>query len=461
MGITRLLAIQLVLISAIWCPVQANVGQASSAPDSINVVIVAPAQTKFYIEQQDEFGNTSLLTRGTNRLPVKIMLRDAHWQSQTLYLIDGTNDLRFVQDETKKYWLLRSGDSQRDRELNFYVAYRKEIEPTKKSDDPQNEYLWTIENPVERERLFQNRLDKQLFFLKTYALKHKLSDDFVQTWQQILHYEMRMHSVRLNPQTASKSHTQTLTGFASEFTADSALFIPAYRHAATGYASLLATGKSGSKNPSMLQRYNVAATTFTGKTRDYVLTSVLLMAINKEIPTSSQTEFDTCLAQYFADCQTYSYEKYVRRATSLRTGDLEDGTLLSSTNQPILFGQATTQALATYVDFWASWCVPCREEMPNSKKLSADYGPKGVRFLYVSLDKNPAAWDRAMKIVGLNKADSYLLVNDYKSSVAKRFTITTIPRYLLIDKTGRVVSSNAPRPGTPEIRKLLEATLKK
>lgn len=127
----------------------------------------------------------------------------------------------------------------------------------------------------------------------------------------------------------------------------------------------------------------------------------------------------------------------------------------------VSFSQATTGAKLTYVDFWASWCAPCRAEMPHSKELQARYGPKGVQFVYISLDKNPAAWDRAVQTLGLAHLQSYLLVNNYQSSLARQLSLTSIPRYVLLGKDGQVLSANAPRPSTAALQRLLTIYLTK
>lgn len=103
-----------------------------------------------------------------------------------------------------------------------------------------------------------------------------------------------------------------------------------------------------------------------------------------------------------------------------------------------------------YLDFWASWCRPCKNEMPHSAKLKEQLKGKDVVFLYISSDQNETAWRNAMEqlnITGENFRASKKVWEDYNSLLNVRY----IPRYVLIDKEGNIVDENAKRPSNPEI----------
>jgi thiol-disulfide isomerase/thioredoxin len=115
----------------------------------------------------------------------------------------------------------------------------------------------------------------------------------------------------------------------------------------------------------------------------------------------------------------------------------------------------------TYIDFWASWCVPCRTEMPNSKKLKEEYINKGINFVYISTDENPADWEKAMQQIGLSETENYLLPKGNESEIVKKYKINSIPRYMIIDKDGKVINQDAPRPSDPKIRQIFDELLRK
>ncbi|MGJ1433537.1 TlpA family protein disulfide reductase [Sphingobacterium spiritivorum] len=100
-----------------------------------------------------------------------------------------------------------------------------------------------------------------------------------------------------------------------------------------------------------------------------------------------------------------------------------------------------------YIDFWASWCSPCRAEMKNGAPVLharlADN--KDMVFLYISIDDSEDKWRKAInedQIEGIH----LLSKGGVKSPVARAFNIAGVPRYVIIGRDGRVIDSAAPRP---------------
>jgi len=93
------------------------------------------------------------------------------------------------------------------------------------------------------------------------------------------------------------------------------------------------------------------------------------------------------------------------------------------------------------IDFWASWCGPCRRENPNVVEAFNKYKNKNFTVLGVSLDKGKPEWIEAIKADGLN----WIHVSDLKywsNAVAQQFQIQSIPQNFLIDPQGRIVGKN-------------------
>ena len=108
--------------------------------------------------------------------------------------------------------------------------------------------------------------------------------------------------------------------------------------------------------------------------------------------------------------------------------------------------------------FTATWCGPCRAEMPFLHELEAEYSDKNVTFIGVSVDedKNRQAWldmmvDKDIKGVQLF-ADGW-------SQITKDYAINGIPRFMLFDTEGNVADLDADRPSSEGIRPALDALL--
>ncbi|MCD7939743.1 MAG: TlpA family protein disulfide reductase [Bacteroides intestinalis] len=113
-----------------------------------------------------------------------------------------------------------------------------------------------------------------------------------------------------------------------------------------------------------------------------------------------------------------------------------------------------------YIDVWATWCGPCLKEIPHLKKLEADYKDKNIVFLGVSIDsqKDYTKWKEFLKqerLVGIQ-----LFAGDKAKDISKPYKITGIPRFILVGKDGKIISADAPRPSSTEVRKMLDAALR-
>jgi len=105
------------------------------------------------------------------------------------------------------------------------------------------------------------------------------------------------------------------------------------------------------------------------------------------------------------------------------------------------------------IDFWASWCSPCRSENPNVVKAYNSYKDKGFDIVGVSLDKDKAAWIKAIKDDNL----TWHHVSDLKfwnNVVARTYGVQSIPYNLLLDKEGKILAVNMR--GESLIKKLKE-----
>lgn len=114
-----------------------------------------------------------------------------------------------------------------------------------------------------------------------------------------------------------------------------------------------------------------------------------------------------------------------------------------------------------YIDVWATWCGPCKMEIPHLTKVEADYHGKNIHFVSLSVDqqKDKAKWTSYVKD---NKLGGIQLLadQDFNSDFVKKYNINSIPRFILIDPAGKIISGDAKRPSDPELRKQFDTLLK-
>lgn len=112
------------------------------------------------------------------------------------------------------------------------------------------------------------------------------------------------------------------------------------------------------------------------------------------------------------------------------------------------------------VDVWATWCGPCRGEIPFLKKLEEEYHGKDVVFLSISLDeaKDKQKWIDFIKKEDL-KGVQLFGGNGWNSDVARFYNIKGIPRFMFFDKKGNIVTADAPRPSDPSLKVMIEKYL--
>jgi thiol-disulfide isomerase/thioredoxin len=114
-----------------------------------------------------------------------------------------------------------------------------------------------------------------------------------------------------------------------------------------------------------------------------------------------------------------------------------------------------------YIDVWATWCGPCIAEIPFLKKVEEKYEGKNIAFVSISVDvqKDFEKWKKFVKDKQLGGIQLFADKN-WNSDFIKSFGINSIPRFILIDPSGKVVSADAARPSDSKLSEQLDALLK-
>lgn len=113
-----------------------------------------------------------------------------------------------------------------------------------------------------------------------------------------------------------------------------------------------------------------------------------------------------------------------------------------------------------YIDVWATWCAPCLREIPSLQEVEKDYKNKNLQVVSISIDE-PKAYDKWREMIEENSLGGIQLMSDnnWASQFVQDYGIQGIPRFILVDPEGNIVSADAPRPSDPALRILLDGLL--
>ena len=115
----------------------------------------------------------------------------------------------------------------------------------------------------------------------------------------------------------------------------------------------------------------------------------------------------------------------------------------------------------TYIDCWATWCGPCCAEIPYMEKLYDHYKKdKRIQLVSISLDSNKKKW---LEKLAADKPGwkQYIVPENFKSPLCDAYGINGIPRFMMIDPKGNIISIDAPRPSSEGIIKWIDEQMNK
>ena len=111
-----------------------------------------------------------------------------------------------------------------------------------------------------------------------------------------------------------------------------------------------------------------------------------------------------------------------------------------------------------FLDIWATHCLPCKEEIPYLEEIQEKLKKKNIAFIGIATDWDKNEWIQFIEEKGLK--GTQLIMDRKWISFMHSYDVATIPRYILLDKEGKIINLNMPRPSNPECLKILKSLKK-
>lgn len=325
----------------------------------------------------------------------------------------------------------------------YFSKFRKHLLPSPKNNKIRDSLLYDI---YKQRVSFLNKHSNEL----TYKFKSFFSN--------YLFYRYLSFSINgINSSTKYDELPDRISKFIEKtniFNVDSLFGIPSYRQFLIGLNTYYVNNIG--REVSVSNKINSAIKIAGGKSLDFLLFSIVKKDIlGKGLNSSAESVIE--LFDKYCSSQEYklAMKEFISDISIVSSTNKESDYLLTTKGKKIDFLTfiKSNGNRFFYVDLWASWCMPCIEEFSYSMKIRKQLEDLPIDFIYISFDKSISSWKAAnITHTGvLNDSNSFLMIENFNSSFAKKSKVNSLPRYMIVNGKGKVILSDAPRPSEENI----------
>jgi len=380
-----------------------------------------------------------------------------HFKKGDTILFKFQNDIPIVQDKFNTSYY----------DLNYTLEYKKRFLKPLKANNILRMDRDTLTTNAKFQNLEKNHTTQQLF-LDSLQNVNKMSSQVVGFFKNQNNFEFYSQAI-INP--AFSAYLVKLPNGLdlNKMVNDSLYFNNGYFHHFLIWRYLWSQKLNikrvkhpqGGESLDYKQAYQLSKEIFLDQTLKEAMLLYCLQMIKQEEPIA---DFKNYQKKFKEDVSEKFYQTYLADNFTVQIDTKPGSSILigQSKIKKIDFKQLikSLSGQVIYIDLWASWCMPCRASMPDSRKLKNSFKGKPVSFVYLSLDEKFSNWEKASKEEGIFKDEnSFLLINPKEAALTKQINLKSIPRYLLFDKKGKLIHQNAPGPSSDELNRLIDKCL--
>ena len=421
----------------------------------------------FYYIDSFYYGHPLTIKQGSTKLmitsPIFLLQAD---NNQTPFLIYPGEHLIIKRDNEGIYF--SSGENtERNKELNFFLQL---IRKTNKLRDgfepmPYQRKVGSISQLQESEITIEKKKFERVLFLKSYSDTTNLSEGFKTIALSYINHTFEKDRLVLwynnsNTLKQQNRYYSRIDSCINNINISNSSLNISYLDLCNCAINVLSEKKflndfQVNSLTDFTKTFETIESKFKNQAKNFLLSLCMYYALEKKIVIPQNY-----LNLYYQDCTNEWYKQAIGNKISIKeNGKFSTGKnilqTLNGTLKEIDSVILINRGKLILIDFWASWCSPCREELPYSAALKKEFKGQNIVFLYISTDKNPADWSRACKEESIDDDNNFLFLNADKSSFIEYHKINSIPRYILLGKDGNILAKDAPRPSDSKLKILL------